>query len=149
MKYENMKYDSLKLKNQACFSLYACSKELIRLYKPILDEFNITYTQYITLLVLWEEDDILVKDLGSKLLLASNTLTPLLKKIENVGLIERRRDKNDERNVYIKLTEKGIEMKEKALKIPEEIISKTGITEEEVTDLKVKLDAILIKLIDA
>lgn len=144
-----MKYESLKLKNQACFSLYACSKELIRLYKPILDEFNITYTQYITLLVLWEEDDILVKDLGSKLLLASNTLTPLLKKIENIGLIERRRDKNDERNVYIKLTEKGIEMKEKALKIPEEIISKTGITVEEVTDLKVKLDAILIKLIDA
>lgn len=149
MRYDNMKYDSLKLKNQTCFSLYACSKELIRLYKPILDEFNITYTQYITLLVLWEDDDILVKDLGSKLLLASNTLTPLLKKIENIGLIERRRDKNDERNVYIKLTEKGIKMKEKALKIPEEIISKTGITKEEATDLKVKLDAILIKLIDA
>ena len=143
-----MKYESLKLENQVCFSLYACSKELIKFYKPILDEFNITYTQYITLLALWEEDDVLVKDLGNKLLLASNTLTPLLKKIEKIGLIERRRDKKDERNVHIKLTQKGIKMKEKALKIPKEIIDKTGISIEEATDLKNKLDVLLKKLIN-
>ena len=145
---EEMKNDSLKLDNQLCFALYACSKEIIRIYKPILDEFGITYTQYITLLVLWEEDNITIKDLGGKLLLGSNTLTPLLKKLESINLIERIRDTNDERNVYIKLTKKGIEMKKKALKIPEKAFCQTGLSVEEAIALREKLKALLLNLTD-
>jgi DNA-binding MarR family transcriptional regulator len=143
-----MKYDVLKLDNQLCFALYACSKEIIRLYKPILDELGITYTQYITLLVLWEEDNITIKDLGSKLLLGSNTLTPLLKKLESINLIKRIRDTNDERNVYIKLTKKSIEMKEKALKIPGKAFYQTGLSVEEAIGLREKLKAVLLNLTD-
>ena len=148
MRCERMKYDVLKLDNQLCFSLYACSKEIIRLYKPILDEFGITYTQYITLLVLWEEDNITIKELGSKLLLGSNTLTPLLKKLESMSLIERIRDKSDERNVYIKLTSKGVEMKEKALEIPQKAFCQTGLSLEGAISLKENLNTLLVNLTD-
>lgn len=143
-----MQYDILKLDNQLCFTLYACSKEIIRLYKPILDEFDITYTQYITLLVLWEKDNITIKELGKKLLLGSNTLTPLLKKLENINLIERIRDKYDERNVYIRLTNKGMDMKEKALKIPEKAFCQTGLSAEDAIDLREELNALLLNLTD-
>lgn len=143
-----MKYDTLKLDNQLCFALYACSKEIIRIYKPMLDELGITYTQYITLLVLWEEDNITIKNLGSKLLLGSNTLTPLLKKLESINLIERIRDTNDERNVFIKLTEKGMAMKENALKIPEKAFSKTGLSLDQVIGLRENLNMLLSNLID-
>ncbi|MEG0371777.1 MAG: MarR family transcriptional regulator [Clostridium sp.] len=143
-----MKYDNLKLDNQLCFALYACSKEVIKLYKPVLDELNITYTQYITLLVLWEEDDITIKDLGSKLLLGSNTLTPLLKKLEKIDLIQRIRDKNDERNVYIKLTEKGMEMKEKASEIPQKAFCQTGLSIEEAISLRENLKTLLLNITD-
>ncbi|MCT4509093.1 MAG: MarR family transcriptional regulator [Tepidibacter sp.] len=138
----------LKLENQLCFALYACSKEIIRLYKPILDEFGITYTQYITLLALWEEDNIAVKDIGSKLLLRSNTLTPVLKKLEGIGLIERVRNKNDERNVYIKLTNKGLEMKEKAVIIPQNAFCQTGLSLEELKHLRGHLKKLLDNLIE-
>ncbi|MCT4592875.1 MAG: MarR family transcriptional regulator [Anaeromicrobium sp.] len=143
-----MKDDILKLDNQLCFALYACSKEIIRLYKPILDEFGITYTQYITLLALWEEDNVIVKDLGSKLLLRSNTLTPVLKKLENMDLIERIRDKNDERNVYIKLTKKGAEMKEKAIIIPQNAFCQTGLDLEELRHLRSHLKKLLENMIN-
>lgn len=116
-----MNYDKLKLENQLCFPLYACSKEIIRKYKPFLDPLSLTYTQYITLMALWEEDNITVKALGDKLYLDSGTLTPLLKKMEKQHLILRTRSAQDERNVYIQLTNEGIEMKEKAIAIPDQI----------------------------
>ena len=96
-----MESDSLKLENQLCFPLYACSKEVIRKYKPYLDKYDLTYTQYIAMMVLWEEKKVNVKELGQKLFLDSGTLTPLLKKLEQKGYIERKRSENDERNLYI------------------------------------------------
>lgn len=143
-----MNYESLKLDNQLCFALYACAKEVTRIYKPILDEFGITYTQYITLLVLWEQDNLTVKELGSKLHLDSGTLTPLLKKLENMGLLQRIRDKEDERNVYIKLTEKGLNMKGDALEIPTKVFCTTGISMEEAVNLREKLKILLNNLDD-
>lgn len=98
--------EMLKLDNQLCFALYACSKEIIALYKPYLNSQGLTYTQYITLLVLWEEDGLNISELGNKLLLDSGTLTPLLKKLEKFQLVERVRDRDDERVVKVFLTEK-------------------------------------------
>lgn len=115
-------YDKLKLDNQLCFSLYVCSKEIIRLYKPLLDPFGLTYTGYIIMMALWEGDQITVKDLGKRLYLDSGTLTPMLKKLESLGYIERNRSSQDERNVFIKLTSKGIELKDEAMKFPEKMI---------------------------
>jgi MarR family transcriptional regulator, organic hydroperoxide resistance regulator len=138
-----MDYELLKLDNQLCFALYACSREVTKLYKPFLDEIGLTYTQYITLLVLWEKDNITVKELGSKLHLDSGTLTPLLKKIENMGLVTRIRDKEDERNVYVKLTDDGIKMKDKAVEIPFKLFCSTGISAEEAVLLKDKLRGML------
>lgn len=112
----------LKLENQLCFSLYVCSKEIIKKYKPLLDPYELTYTGYITLMALWEEDQITVKDLGKKLYLDSGTLTPLLKKLEVQSYITRIRSSEDERNVYIKLTKKGRDFKSEALHIPEKLI---------------------------
>ncbi|MDF2677854.1 MAG: hypothetical protein K0Q97_2188 [Bacillota bacterium] len=116
------KDDFLKLDNQLCFSLYVCSKEIIKKYKPLLDPLGLTYTSYITLLALWEEDNINVKDLGKKLYLDSGTLTPILKKLEAANLVTRTRCVTDERNVNISLTKEGMELKEKALSVPNELI---------------------------
>ncbi len=116
-----MKYDMLKLDNQLCFALYACSREVTKHYKPELDKIGITYTQYVTLMVLWEKDNITVKELGTKLRLDSGTLTPLLKKLETKGLVTRTRDIKDERNVYVSLTEDGFNLKDKALEIPQKM----------------------------
>lgn len=114
-------YDCLKLENQLCFPLYAASKEVIRKYKPFLDKLNITYTQYITLLVLWENNDMNVKELGEKIFLDSGTLTPLLKNLEKKGYIIRTRNKNDERNLVVSLTKKGKNLKDEAVNIPNQI----------------------------
>ena len=111
-------YEQLKLKNQLCFPLYAAAKEVVRKYKPFLDEVDITYTQYITMTVLWERESMNVKELGSKLYLDSGTLTPLLKKLEAKGYISRCRCKEDERNLIIQITEQGEALKEKAASIP-------------------------------
>lgn len=112
--------EALKLDNQICFALYVCSKEVIKKYKPLLNKLGLTYTGYITLLALWEEDNIPVNKLGNRLYLDSGTLTPLLKKLESKGLITRNRG-NDERLVYIHLTDKGKQLKEKAVHVPREI----------------------------
>lgn len=116
-----MNYDKLKLDQQLCFPLYVCSKELIKKYKPLLDPLGITYTQYIAFMALWEEDNISVKDLGQKLYLDSGTLTPLLKKMESQGFVTRTRSTDDERTVYITLTEKGVALKDKAISIPNQM----------------------------
>ncbi len=138
-----MNYDALKLENQLCFPLYACSKEIIRKYTPLLDPLGITYTQYITLMVLWEEDNITVKALGAKLYLDSGTLTPLLKKMENQKLIKRLRSSSDERNVYISLTEEGRALKEKASGVPQQIGSCLSLSSKEASSLYQILHKIL------
>lgn len=130
-----MNYDSLKLENQLCFPLYAVSKEIIKKYKPVLDPFGLTYTQYITLMALWEEDNLTVKALGERLYLDSGTLTPLLKKLENQGLIVRERSLADERNVYIRLTSEGVLLRDKALKIPEAMQKCIHLSPEEALTL--------------
>lgn len=118
--------DLLKLDNQLCFSLYVCSKEIIKKYKPLLEPYGLTYTGYITLMALWEKDDINVKELGSRLYLDSGTLTPLLKKLEAAGYISKVRDEKDERNIRIQLTEKGKNLKAEAIGIPKELLSSVG-----------------------
>lgn len=131
-----MKDDILKLDNQLCFALYACSREVIKRYKPFLDPLGITYTQYITLLVLWETPSISFKLLAERLMLDSGTLTPLIKKLESGGLLTKQRDPEDERSVLIQLTEKGLSLKEEALKIPEKVILRTGMSLQEMVVLK-------------
>ncbi len=130
-----MSYEKLRLDWQLCFPLYACSKELIKKYKPFLDPLEITYTEYITFMVLWEKDNISIKELGQRLFLDSGTLTPLLKKMEKQGFVTRNRSSKDERTVYINLTQKGIEMQDKAMHIPEQMGSCLPISLEEAAIL--------------
>jgi len=111
-------YDMLKLENQLCFPLYACSREIIKQYKPFLDEIDLTYTQYIAMMVLWERKSATVKELGAALYLDSGTLTPLLKKMEAKGLLTRSRSTADERSLIVRLTEEGEALREKALVVP-------------------------------
>ena len=112
------KYDALKLENQLCFPLYVASKEVVRRYKPLLDELNLTYTQYIALLVLWEQKKLSVKELGEFLFLDSGTLTPVLKSLEKKGYISRKKSKDDERVLIVELTDEGKELRERAVSVP-------------------------------
>ena len=112
------KYDCLRLDSQLCFPLYACSKEIIRRYKPYLDKLDLTYTQYITMMVLWEHSDINVKELGKCLYLDSGTLTPVLKKLESKGYLLRSRSRTDERNLTVSITEEVKRLKYLALEVP-------------------------------
>ena len=130
-----MNYDALKLKNQLCFPLYACSKEVVRKYHPYLEEIGLTYTQYIVMMVLWGNREVTVKALGDTLYLDSGTLTPLLKKMETQGLLVRTRSSVDERSVIISLTEKGYQLRDQAADIPGKIGSSIPLSEEEVRTL--------------
>ena len=141
---QDNKYDALKLDNQICFPLYAASKEIVKRYKPFLDEIDLTYTQYITMLVLWEKEKIGAKELGEKLYLDSGTLTPVLKSLEQKGLLTRTRPACDERTLVAQLTEKGRQLKDQALSIPAKMVSScVGVTPEEATQLYVILYKIL------
>ncbi|MBQ6164088.1 MAG: MarR family transcriptional regulator [Clostridia bacterium] len=124
-------YDSLKLENQLCFPLYACAKEIIRRYKPLLDELDLTYTQYLAMMVLWEKRSVNVKELGRCLYLDSGTLTPLLKKLETKGYISRSRSTTDERNLIVEITEKGMLLREEAVCVPEKMSACVDLTDEE------------------
>jgi len=115
-------FNPLALDNQICFALYVCSKEIIRKYTPLLEPLGLTYTSYITLLSLWEKDNVTVKELGGRLFLDSGTLTPLLKKMEGQGLITRTRGGVDERTVFIQLTKDGKAMKKKCAEIPQQMM---------------------------
>ncbi|WP_099467953.1 MarR family winged helix-turn-helix transcriptional regulator [Konateibacter massiliensis] len=126
-----MNEDLLKLENQLCFPLYACAKEVVKQYKPYLDEIDITYTQYITMMVLWDKKSLNVKTLGKCLYLDSGTLTPLLKKLEKQGYIKRERSVEDERNLIVTITEKGEELKQKAADIPLKIGGCINLPKEE------------------
>lgn len=141
-----MNYEALKLENQLCFPLYACSREVVKQYKPFLDEINLTYTQYIAMMVLWERKSVSVKELGGALYLDSGTLTPLLKKMEAQGLITRRRDKADERSVIVELTEQGEQLKERAVDIPGKIMECLPLTKEDATTLYHLLHTVLNKM---
>lgn len=112
------KYEALKLENQLCFPLYACAKEIVRRYKPFLDNVDLTYTQYIVMMVLWEKKRTTVKELGECLYLDSGTLTPVLKKLEAKGFLTRERSKEDERSLNVEITAEGEALKEPASKVP-------------------------------
>ena len=129
------KFECLKISNQLCFPLYACSKEIVKRYKPYLDPLDLTYTQYITMLVVWEEKEITVKALGDKLFLDSGTLTPVLKKLEQKGYVKRSRSKDDERNLIITLTKDGDELKKQACTIPAKMGKCVAISPEEAKQL--------------
>ena len=139
-------YDCLKLENQLCFPLYVCSKEIVRRYTPYLEPLGITYTQYITMMALWEFSPMSVKELGDKISLDSGTLTPLLKKLEDKGFITRERSKRDERSVRIKLTEGGYALRDKAKTIPMEMCSNLNVPKEEVLALQDTIKSIIASL---
>lgn len=128
-------YDRLRLENQLCFPLYACSREIIKQYKPFLDELDLTYTQYITMMVLWEEREISVKLLGQRLYLDSGTLTPLLKSLEAKDYVTRTRSETDERVVLVRLTEKGLALQERALAVPAGMRACVRLTDDEAATL--------------
>ncbi|MBO4693247.1 MAG: MarR family transcriptional regulator [Clostridia bacterium] len=138
------KYESIQLKNQICFPLYAASNMITRKYKPFLDELDLTYTQYIAMMVLWEKVQANEKLLCEALCLKSNTVTPLLKKLQDKGYIEKKKDKGDERNLVITLTKAGKELRDKALRVPECMAKEVHITAEEAEVLY----RILYKIID-
>lgn len=126
----------LKLDNQLCFVMYAASRAITRLYTPLLDRLGITYPQYLVLLVLWERDGQSVTAIGRRLQLDTGTLTPLLKRMEALGLITRQRQASDERVVMVLLTGKGKKLKEKAAAVPRELLCRSGLTTEEFLSLK-------------
>ena len=125
----------LKLSNQVCFPLYASGKEIVRRYKPYLDKLDLTYTQYIVLMVLWENDHVSVKYIGEKLYLDSGTLTPLLNKLLSKGLIKKEVQPQDERELIISLTDKGLQLKQRAKEVPPLIAAKVKLSQEEATTL--------------
>jgi DNA-binding MarR family transcriptional regulator len=144
-----MAYEQLKLENQICFPVYAASRLITREYQPYLEELGLTYPQYLVLLVLWEQDELTVNDIAKKLILNTNTLTPLLKRMEAQGLLTRARSRQDERKVIVCLTEAGQEMQAKAAGIPERLV--TGLsggpmTSADVIQLKQQLDSLVAYL---
>ena len=118
---DSEKYENLLLRNQLCFPVYLCAKEITRKYGPMLDELDLTYTQYIVMMYFWEKQESNVKEIGKSLLLDSSTLTPILKKLEEKGYLSRERSNEDERNLKVKITERGLELRDKAMKIPEKM----------------------------
>lgn len=142
MDNNNAYEDSLKLDNQLCFALYVCSKEIIKKYKPLLDPIGLTYTGYITMMALWEKDNITVKELGGRLYLDSGTMTPMLKKLEQQGLLVRTRG-SDERTVYINLTSEGRNLKEKAQHIPSAMKCKLDISTGDITSMLTNLHQLM------
>ncbi|MEA5110597.1 MAG: MarR family transcriptional regulator [Lentimicrobium sp.] len=146
-----MAYEQLKLENQLCFPVYAASRLITREYQPYLEKLGITYPQYLVLMILWENDRLPVTDIARKLILNTNTITPLLKRMEQTGLIARKRSPEDERKVMIELTDKGRAMQEEAARIPEALVNqliKGDLKAGELIELKSRLTA-LIRLLSA
>lgn len=129
------KYDVLKLDNQLCFPLYVCAKEVVRRYKPFLDEIDLTYTQYITMMVMWEQKELSVKELGKRLFLDSGTLTPVLKALEKKGFLSRNRSSEDERILVVTLTDSGKKLQESAVEVPSKMQGCFPLDEKDATDL--------------
>ncbi|MCR5600287.1 MAG: MarR family transcriptional regulator [Ruminococcus sp.] len=129
------RYDALKLENQLCFPLYACAREVIKKYTPLLKDLDLTYTQYIAMMVLWEKKSVSVKELGRLLFLDSGTLTPVLKSLEAKGLVHRSRSTEDERVLIVQLTENGAALKENAVCVPEKLGSCIPLEADEAKEL--------------
>lgn len=140
------KYDALKLDNQLCFPLYAVSKEIVRKYTPFLNEIDLTYTQYIVMMVMWEHREVNVKELGQKLYLDSGTLTPLLKNLEKKGLVTRQRSSKDERVLEVSITKEGMELRDKAIEIPSKIGGCISLEAEEAVSLFTIINKLLKQL---
>ncbi len=138
-------FDCLKLENQLCFPLYAASREILRKYTPFLKELDLTYTQYIVMMVMWESKKLTVGDLGKKLFLDTGTLSPLLKAMEQKGLLTRTREKGDERVVKVQITQAGEELRERAVKVPEEMGKCINLSPEDSKNLY----SILYKILGA
>jgi MarR family transcriptional regulator, organic hydroperoxide resistance regulator len=136
----------LKLENQLCFSIYAASRAITKVYRPFLDKLGITYPQYLVMLVLWECSTITLRDLGNKLFLDSGTLTPLLKRLELMDLVKRERSKEDERILCVSITEKGLAMKQEAIKIPECILGSINTDITYLANLKNEVDKLLVDI---
>ena len=140
---DEQQYASLKLNNQLCFPLYASARTVVKMYKPFLDQLDLTYTQYIAMLILWEQRSATVKEMGERLYLDSGTLTPLLKKLEAKGLLTRQRSVRDERNLIVTVTDEGMALREKALVIPELMRHRCPLSNEEAYQLYGLLQKIL------
>lgn len=125
----------LRLDDQLCFPLYAASRLVTKCYQPVLDALQITYPQYLVLLVLWEHDNVNLTDIGKRLHLQSNTLTPLLKRMQQMQWIDRARATDDERNIMVALTEKGKMLKEKAVQLPHQLMDNMNLSTAEVRQL--------------
>ena len=136
----------LLLDNQLCFRLYSASKAVTQAYTPLLEKLNLTYPQYLSMLVLWETPSISVKDLGERLNLDSGTLSPLLKKLEVKNFVVRKRLESDERVVMVSLTTKGLDLKKKAVEVPTQMLCKMDLKLKEVQELQKKLDELLSNL---
>ncbi len=136
----------LSLDKQLCFSLYSASNAMGRAYRPLLEQLDLTYLQYIVMMVLWEHDSVSVKSLGQRLHLDSGTLTPLLKRLENKGLVKRSRSEQDERVRVIQLTEQGVALREQAQTIPQQMLCQADMPVEELVALKQACDRLLAKL---
>ena len=142
------RFDPLKLENQICFPLYACAKEIVKAYKPFLDELGLTYTQYITMMVLWEHKELRVKEVGERLFLDSSTLTPLLKRLEEKGYVTRRRSEQDERDVFVAITPAGEALQEQALTVPQRLAACVQLEPEKAAALYGTLYEIIGRLTD-
>ncbi len=142
----NPQFDGLNLTNQLCFDLYAASRAVIKAYRPLLDPLGLTYPQYLVLLVLWERDGQTVKALGQALQLDSGTLSPLLKRLENAGLIRRQRRADDEREVAVALSEAGVALRERAASVPVAIACKVGLRGTERRALQAELRRLMVAL---
>lgn len=138
-------YDCLKLENQLCFPLYVCSKEIVSRYRPYLEPLGLTYTQYIAMMALWEKDGMTVMDLGKALYLDSGTLSPLLRKLESKGFVERNRNPSDERSVIVKVTEEGWGLREKLKDVPGSVGSCIDISKDDALALYRILNSIMSK----
>ena len=141
------KTDTVKLDDFLCFAIYSANHALNRVYKPLLDEIGLTYTQYIAMVTLWEQDDRTVGSLGEKLFLESSTLTPVLKRLEGLGLIARTRDKTDERQVRVQLTATGRALQARAKAIPPCILDASGLEVEELVRLKEEIETLRSSLL--
>lgn len=139
-------YDALKLENQLCFPLYVCAKEIVKAYTPYLEKLGITYTQYITMMVMWEHKELQVKEIGECLYLDSGTLTSVLKKLEEKGFVTRRRSEKDERGLIVTITESGEELKDKAVDIPKQLGGCVDLEPQKVKELYGLLYEVIGKL---
>jgi len=139
----------LKLDNQICFAVYSTAHAFNRIYKPLLERLGLTYPQYLVMLVLWERDDVPLKDIGERLFLDSGTLTPLLKRLETAGLIRRTRSTEDERQVLIALTPPGHALRDKAKTVPQGVLAASACSVDELVSMKNELVALRDRLIAA